>query len=727
MPPLRKLRRRLVRRWTEIKPRIKKIKRRVRKFFRIKRSAARAAAMSGVPAPLPASALKTIRFSLPSDPLVSIIVPVYGKCDYTLRCLASIAARCPASPFEIIVIDDCSPDGSAERLRRIEGVRLIQNASNQGFIRSCNIGARAARGQYLCFLNNDTEVAQAWLDELARTFREFPGTGLVGSKLIYPAGSLQEAGGILWRDGSAWNFGRLKDPSSPTYNYAREVDYCSGASIMVPKELFDELGGFDELYLPAYGEDSDLALKIRSHGRRVIYQPLSVVVHHEGVTSGTNVTAGVKSHQIDNAAKLFERWKDRLRHHQEPGVDVDRAKDRRAKYRVLVLDHCTPMPNQDAGSITVFNLLLLLRELDFQTTFIPEDNFVYMPRYTPELQRVGIEVLYAPYVTSVEQHLRDSGGKYDLVFVFRPRVMVRHIEAIRRHCPHAKILYHTVDLHFLRMAREALLLGDQKGHAIAGKMKEQELAAIRAADGSIVHSPAELELLRLDLVEERIHVFPLIMDIRGTTKAPSERHDVVFVGGYQHPPNVDAVRYFVSEMMPLLRRRLPGIRFFIVGSRPPADVMALASDEVIVTGFVDDLSALLDRMRVAVAPLRYGAGVKGKIGTTMAVGLPCVATSMAVEGMSLTDGENILVADDPASFAAAIIRLYESEWLWNDLSKAGLQFATENWSAGTAWRRLRAVLGDLGFVMEHRRYPLTLYAPNDGESGETPRGSNYRE
>ncbi len=214
------------------------------------------------------SAASGINLTTSLRPVVSVIIPIYGKCDYTLQCLASIAANPPSTPFEVIVVDDCSPDNSAEVLQRVDGIRLISNPENQGFIRSCNIGAGAAQGEYLYFLNNDTEVTPHWADELLRTFQEFPGTGLAGSKLIYPDGRLQEAGGIVWQDGSASNFGRFQDPLLPIYDYAREVDYCSGASIMVPKALFEDLGGFDEHYLRAYCEDSDLTLKIRDRGLR---------------------------------------------------------------------------------------------------------------------------------------------------------------------------------------------------------------------------------------------------------------------------------------------------------------------------------------------------------------------------------------------------------------------------------------------------------------------------
>jgi GT2 family glycosyltransferase/glycosyltransferase involved in cell wall biosynthesis len=661
--------------------------------------------------PIDPTSLPTVS-ALPTSnaPHVSVVIPIYGKLEYTLRCLDSIVQNPPTAPFEVIVVDDCSSDNSVKFLQNIVGIRLIQNSENQGFIRSCNSGASAALGKYVLFLNNDTQVTSEWLDALLQTFRDFPGTGLAGSKLVYPDDRLQEAGGIIWQDGSAWNFGRFQDPSLPVYNYAREVDYCSGASIMVPKALFDELGGFDEHYLPAYCEDSDLALKIRDKGYRVIYQPMSSVIHFEGVTSGTDTSQGVKAYQVENAKKLFARWQERLKGHQEPGHDVDNAKDRRAKHRVLVLDHCTPTPDQDAGSVTVFNLLLLLREMDFQVTFIPEDNFLYMPGYTTALQAVGIEVLYAPHYTSVAQHLKEAGQRYDLAFLFRPGVVERHLKDIRKYCPKTKVLYHTVDLHFLRMTREAELLNDSLKLKEAEDMKGRELAAIQSSDASIVHSTAEFELLSPALPEAKLHVFPLIMNVPGTTVGFQQRRDLVFVGGYQHTPNVDAVKFMVKEIMPLLRQRLPGVRFYAVGSKPPEEIKALACEDVVITGFVKDLNPLLDKMRVLVAPLRYGAGIKGKIGTAMAVGLPVVASSLAAEGMSLTDGENILIADDPESFLAAIVNLYESEEFWCRLSVDGVKLADHLWGGRAAWKTFQFILKDLGFKFPDTISIVPLYS-----------------
>lgn len=651
-------------------------------------------------------------FELPGseNPVVSIVIPVYGKIDYTYHCLRSLWLHRSHYSFEVIVVDDCSPDNTLEVLETIKGVRVVRNETNSGFIRSCNMGASVAKGAYVHFLNNDTQVTAGWLDELVRTFDEFPGTGLAGSKLVYPNGTLQEAGGIVWRDGSAWNFGRNQDPLLPIYSYAREVDYCSGASIMMPKKLFDELGGFDEHYHPAYCEDVDIALKARNLGYRVIYQPLSIVVHFEGVTSGTDTDRGVKAYQVENTKKLYARWHAQLKQHQVHGTDIDDAKDRRASRRVLVIDHCTPTPNQDSGSIDTYNLLLLLREMDFQPTFMPEDNFLWMDGYTAALQRVGVESLYAPYVTSVEQHLKIHGDRYDLVILIRPKVAENHMSAVRKFCPKAKVLFHTVDLHFLRMKREAELSSNQQQEKAAETMKSMELSLMRSADMATVISVTELELITPEIPEHKIRLLPYSRSIHGTKEVFATRRDFVFVGGYQHTPNVDAVKYFAAEIMPIIRSRLPGVRFHIVGSKTPPEVLALAASDVIVHGFVEDINSLLNQMRVSVVPLRFGAGIKGKIGTAMAVGLPVVSTRIGAEGMLLTDGVHILVADGARDFAEAAVRLYGDELLWSSISEASIKFADSAWGAEASWNILSGILADMGFDTKRDGRPLTLYS-----------------
>ena len=262
---------------------------------------------------------------LPDSPTVSVIIPAYNHLEHTLNCLRSIAAQPSRVQAEIIVVDDSSSDDTQTTLPQIAGLRYLRNVENLGFIGACNAGAQAARGEFLVFLNNDTAVQPGWLDALINTFSTHADVGLVGAKLIYPDGRLQEAGGIVFADASGWNYGRFGDPSAPEYNFVREADYCSGAAIAVPAALFDEFGGFDRHYAPAYYEDTDLAMKVWAKGLRVLYQPAASVVHFEGISSGTDTTSGVKAYQVVNQQKFLERWRERLQQHPQARASKPRA------------------------------------------------------------------------------------------------------------------------------------------------------------------------------------------------------------------------------------------------------------------------------------------------------------------------------------------------------------------------------------------------------------------
>src|SRR5437588_978351 len=256
-----------------------------------------------------------LRFPHYDNPKVSIVIPVFNQIPVTLACLKSILRYPPEVSYEVILVDDCSDQETKRCLREIDGLRVISNESNQGFLHSSNRGAAAARGEYLLFLNNDTEVTAGWLDALLRVFDLREDAGLVGAKLIFPDGRLQEAGGIMWRDASGVNYGKWDDPDKPEYNYLREVDYCSGACLLIQKSFFEKLGRFDPIYAPAYYEDTDLAFKVRKRHRKVYYQPFSIVVHHEGQTSGTSTESGAKSYQLVNQAKFQAKWEKTLSRH----------------------------------------------------------------------------------------------------------------------------------------------------------------------------------------------------------------------------------------------------------------------------------------------------------------------------------------------------------------------------------------------------------------------------
>ena len=618
----------------------------------------------------------------------SIVIPVYGQLPYTLNCIDSLLLHRSRYSFEIIVIDDVSPDETAQFLPLVDGIRYYRQPRNGGFIKSCNAGASLANGRFIVMLNNDTRVVEGWLDELLDSFTLWPRAGLVGSKLFYHDGSLQEAGGIIWRDGSSWNYGRNDDPNRPQYCYARQVDYISGCSIALPRELWDDLDGFDELFMPAYCEDADLALRVCAAGKQVWFQPRSRIIHYEGKTSGTDTGNGTKAYQVINSKKLFLRWRERLSIHRPNAVAPFFERERQVAKRLLVVDVSTPTPNQDAGSVQTFMALRCALALDYKVHFVPEDNWLFQPDYTVDLQRIGVDCAYAPYELGFEAYMNRYGWLFDAVLVYRPSVLERCLPVIRDTAPQAAVLFHVADLHYLRMERTAALNDDQDLWQAAAAMKLREQVLVEAADCTITHSEVENTLLCELSGQDNIVTWPLMVDFFGTDKLFPARKDICFLGGYGHPPNIDAVLYFVEEIFPLLRKAEPGIRFLIAGSRMPDEIRALACEDIVTLGMIDDLRDLFDPCRVFVCPLRAGAGVKGKVASAMSYGIPVVSTDIGVEGAGLCNGSHVLVANGAEAFAEAVLRLYRDKALWTSISDEGQRFVKDNLSTAMGGRVL---------------------------------------
>ena len=491
------------------------------------------------------------------DVEISVIIPVHNKVRYTLSCLASLAQKTTGTSYEVIVVDDASTDDTAEQLRHIGNLTIIRNPRNLGFVDSCNRGAEAASGKFLFFLNNDTEVTENWALPLLDLIKK-EDVGAVGVKLVYPDGTLQEAGGIIWNDASGWNYGRMDNADKPEYNFIRDVDYCSGAALLVKRDLFTTLKGFDLRFRPGYYEDTDVCFAIRNLGYRVLYQPRSCITHHEGITSGTDLSAGMKQYQEINKQKFLEKWKDTLQadHFSPDPKNVMKARSRKEGRSILVIDHYVPTYDRDSGSCRMFNILKILAELHKNVTFISE-NLLKIEPYTTVMQQKGIEVLYCPFIQTIEFHLLEKGQTYDIVVLSRAHIAIKYIDLIRKYCPHAKIIFDTVDLQFLRLSRQAGVENNPAVLKEADSIRKTELGLARMVHSTWVVSAVEQELLLKEEPSLHVDVVSNIHDIHRGNKPFQERQDLLFIGGFAHPPNVDAMKWFVSAIFPGLNQRYP--------------------------------------------------------------------------------------------------------------------------------------------------------------------------
>ena len=569
----------------------------------------------------------------------------------------------------------------------------LRNERNSGFVTSCNRGAEKARGKYLAFLNNDTLVKPGWLTALLDTFVEEPDAGIVGSKLLYPDGRLQEAGGIIWQDASGWNYGKFDDPEKPEYNYLREVDYCSAAALMVPKALFESVGGFDSRYAPGYYEDTDLAFKVRRAGYKVLYQPLSEVIHYEGATGGTDLSTGAKKHQAINRSTFAETWADELAMKPANGDVAFLREPPPGRKNILVIDHHLPMPDRDSGSLRMFQILKLLHKLGHRVTFVP-DNLADNPPYAGELQKRGIQVIHYPHIKKVRDYLIAHGSEFDVVVLSRYQFARKHVADVRSYVPQSRIIFDTVDLHFLREESEARLTGDPETRRKAQATKQHEYELIDQSDETWVVSSTEQRLLQNEWPDKSIQLVSNIVNVPGSKTPFALRRDWLFIGGFQHPPNIDAVLFFLKEIYPLVSDHLRDAKFYIIGDKAPPEIVALATEKIIVAGLQRDMRPFFDSVRLSVAPLRFGAGVKGKINQSMAFGVPVVATSLGVEGTDLRDREDIMVANEPEDFARALVELYKSEELWNRLSENGIRKTRALYSVEAARENLKFLFSD---------------------------------
>jgi len=502
---------------------------------------------------------------------------------------------------------------------------------------------------------------------------------------------LQEAGAIVWDDGTAEGYGRGGDPSAPEFSYRREVDYCSGALLLVRRDAFTELGGFDDRFAPAYYEDADLCLGLRARGHRVLFEPRAAARHHE---HGSSSTEAAWAQIIRNHERFADKWKEALPAQVERrSGDVLRARERVRRPRLLVIDDRVPTSDVGSGYPRSHAILRLLRERGYPVTFFPShDPTPYSP-WLGEFQAAGVEMVcdgrrFADFAS-------ERAGLYDVVFVSRPHNFSAVRPDITRCFPRAVVIYDAEALFFVRDEARTSIPDGAAGADVAAR-QQQELDLLRYAHLVVTVSDREKRLLARAApeFEGQIAVWGHPVEVRPTPSAFADRRDLLFLGSFfaERSPNEDALVFLVREVLPLLEGRLT-CRLRVVGYKAREAVGHLASDRVDIVGYAEDLTPFYDQSRVFVVPHRYSAGIPLKLCEAMARGLPAVVSELTALQLDVEHGREVLVGRTPAELADRIVELYTSETTWNDVRRNALELVRRRHDPETLGRALDELIG----------------------------------
>jgi GT2 family glycosyltransferase/glycosyltransferase involved in cell wall biosynthesis len=643
--------------------------------------------------PIDLADARPITFRLAESPEISFVIPVWNRWQLTYKCLAAIADNIRDVPYEVIVVDNGSSDETAQVLERIANVRVVRNARNLGYLLAINQGALEARGKYLLLLNNDAHILSGTVPALLSTIASDPRIGAVGGRIVLPDGRLQEAGSIVWRDGSCLGYGRGADPFEPQYSYLRDVDFCSAALLLTPRELFLQIGLFDERYVPAYYEDADYCMALSANGYRVVYQPAAVVIHHE-FGSAPRREAAIAA-QARNQDLFAQKWSVALGTQMPPSPEgILVARDATRRRRLLFVDDRVPDPRLGSGFPRTRSMLTSLRDLGWAVTFFPLQDPEPIQPCTSDLEALGIEVITrrgGPRL-DLETFLKRRSGHYDVVLISRPHNMKEALPFLRKVAPRARIVYDAEAIFAVRDLQLLELKGIPAGRAIAEAMIRDEVSLARSADAVTAVSRREAHVFE-DFGVPGALVVGHSLEPRPASTPFSHRAGLLFVGSLDSgSPNEDALLHFTREIFPFIRRRL-GCTLLIVGANQSRTLSSVESTDVRIIGPVDDLAPWYARARVFVVPTRYAAGMPMKLHEASAFGLPSVVTPLVAEQVGWRDGREVLVGASPEDFARRVVELYSDSVLWQRVGADALAAVRRDCSSDTFVASLRAAIG----------------------------------
>ncbi|WP_162561104.1 glycosyltransferase [Methylobacterium terrae] len=629
----------------------------------------------------------TISFPDHKTPVVSIVLVLYNKYYLTSECLQSIYLNIDydACPYEIIIYDNGSFDETKILKSRIKNVKWIEDKNNSGFIEGVNNAFEYASADLLLLLNNDTYVLNGSLERAVALIDADPTIGVVGAKLIFPTGLLQEAGSIVWKDGSCLGYCRDASPEISEANFQRDVDYVSGAFFLTRSDLFRRFGMLDPIYKPAYYEETDYCAKLRSADYRIVYDPFVEIIHAEFGSADKKSDSILQ--QQKNQLVFVER---------NPGVADKFAPALRnvlmARYatpgrpKVLIVDDKIPHEYLGSGFPRSRTLIGELAKSDFDLTFVPTNDLAQDWFAVRNTLDVRIEVIFGLNGDAVVNHIRERQGYYDAIVVSRPHNMVRIRHAIEQGLVDRQstlIIYDAEALFTNRDVLQSKIEGIRIDQSTVESLVEAEINISKDADLILSVSDAELGYFRKYGKSTMLLGHALVP--APTPRAFAERQGILFVGSLadSNTPNTDSILWFLREIFPEIRRELPDCQLHLVGDVKSTAVRDMAGPEVVLHGRVDDIAPIYDACRIFVAPTRFAAGIPHKVHEAAAHGLPCVTTALLADQLGWTDQVELLCSDDPISFAEKCVTLYHSERVWRTIRDNTLRAVARDCSPDT--------------------------------------------
>lgn len=629
-------------------------------------------------------------------PRVSVVIVLHNQAELSYQCLASLCTTLEV-PCEVLLIDNASTDDSAALLARVQGARVFAQPHNLHFLRAANLGAAQARGDCILFLNNDAQLLDGALTAALALLDQSPGVGAVGGKVVLLDGRLQEAGSVIWSDGSCSGYGRGRDPLDAEFQFRREVDYCSGAFLMVRRALFNDLGGLDLAFAPAYYEETDLCMRIREAGFSVVYDPRIEIRHYEfgSADAESSAVSLMREHQGIFAARHAQALAAGHRPHGTREIEVRQRDGGRA--RVLVIDDGIPDPTLGSGFPRA---QLLVRALCDGGAFVSHYPLAHPQVDMDEAYRVlprEVEIVAGLGISGLARFLRERMGYYQAVIVSRPHNMDRFLAACEEAPGFRAISNLVYDAEAIFASRDALrakVLGPAEAPPEGHMGLERELQMARAAHCVLAVSGIEAQRFRQAGCAQVLELGHGL-EVQPTPAGFQSRRHLLFVGRLQEEssPNADSILWFVREVMPLLDQRIgTGYALDIVGRCSEKLRAQLGGARVVFHGRVDDLRSFYDRARVFVAPTRFAAGIPLKVQEAAAHGVPVVGSGLIAEQLGWGTGGELLSAATAEAFADACARLYVDEALWTSTRQAALAAAQRDCSMSAFRATIRSLL-----------------------------------